>query len=1081
MDPPSVCTVIIQAAEREANVVEVRQTKTANLIKVFNPSKKVLYVARLDRIPRPPARSRAIDSLWEAVMMESLGDHTQNINNNIEYGCQSRKISTRASVLEPELILTGQGSASSSCHVSLSPNIWFRCGSSWVERLAKMEVKDLTWPRTYGLGDKIRVGLRAAVPASNPEFPVPPGLSSSTRGFALAKGLTMFLHVERPATASRHLRPSGCGLVCSITIKRGDVIVYNGCSRIGGILSIKEASGAVRLVGVTSGHALLDEFLTTNLEGSDSDSRPHRRTGRVRSLFHPRERHDATTSPSRSSKAPSTHVTSINAPSMVSSLSRASSTTPPRASIGVEQIPQGDWDPVQNIYSLNWLGGGWETVTAFRPPFPPSRSEMLAPSSDFALLELATDFANTFSMGTGPAKCVDGLLLEGDIHKGDLHVILGPGEVVSGALLSERPSLFLRGRLFPTRKIQLEQPLNLGVSGCWVVQGDRLCDMIALIYEDEPFAYMITAEKLISDIEKTLGDKVEVSLPSHVASDPLAATDSPQHPDIPDAPATTDSFQRPDIDRITNQLTRALISSPMDETKYFLPRDELHEILDLARVQSCLQHLLPKTKDVEQLATYASSNGNKIFAILVLINKPECIVDFYRSRVFNHDLPLERSNENGADFRLVRESDLGDSQHGANIANTGGPFDDWRLSEIRQFDDYQWYMLAPCIESADDGTALHLIPFHRRTILPFTTYDASLGKDGVSGVYRARIHPAHQKLRELTDTDVAVVKFVDGSQIQPYHEPDDTYRVFPGSPPVKALAKFTFKCDCYLIFPWGRGGSLVDLWVANPMLPAITAQIKRWMLEECRGLARGIAMIHENKRSATRSEAPKGPTPIPQAPAVEQQFAELRGLRGDLKPENIFCFGFRRKEALGGRDVTEFDLRILDMEATALKWPNQNWAAVASSPYSAPEFEMGSSTSQAADIWALGCIYLEFITWLLFGYEAVGEFTEARMRGGGDDKFFVLPSGYGGKISAGVKPAVREWVKRLRSSPACTLALQEFLLLVEERVLDTRPGLRYSAYEVANGLVRILRLPISTQAIEDWTDWTPPSTLPTHY
>lgn len=217
-----------------------------------------------------------------------------------------------------------------------------------------------------------------------------------------------------------------------------------------------------------------------------------------------------------------------------------------------------------------------------------------------------------------------------------------------------------------------------------------------------------------------------------------------------DAPAKTVSFQGPDIDQITDQLTRALILSPMEETKYFLPRDELDRILDLARIRPCLQRLLPQTKEVEELATYASSNGNKIFAILVLINKPERIVDFYRRRVFNHDLPLRRSNENGADFRLVRESDLRGSQHGVDITNAGGPFDDWRLSEIRQFDDYQWYMLAPCIESADDGAALRLISFHRRTILPFTNYDASLGGDDFSVIYRARIHPAHHKLRELT-------------------------------------------------------------------------------------------------------------------------------------------------------------------------------------------------------------------------------------------------------------------------------------------------------------------------------------------
>lgn len=34
--------------------------------------------------------------------------------------------------------------------------------------------------------------------------------------------------------------------------------------------------------------------------------------------------------------------------------------------------------------------------------------------------------------------------------------------------------------------------------------------MIALIYEDEPFAYMITAEKLVSDMNKTYANSITI-------------------------------------------------------------------------------------------------------------------------------------------------------------------------------------------------------------------------------------------------------------------------------------------------------------------------------------------------------------------------------------------------------------------------------------------------------------------------------------------------------------------------------------------------------------------------------------------
>lgn len=44
---------------------------------------------------------------------------------------------------------------------------------------------------------------------------------------------------------------------------------------------------------------------------------------------------------------------------------------------------------------------------------------------------------------------------------------------------------------------------DAGASGSWVVRKDRLCGVVVARYEDEPFAYMITAESLLNDINKT--------------------------------------------------------------------------------------------------------------------------------------------------------------------------------------------------------------------------------------------------------------------------------------------------------------------------------------------------------------------------------------------------------------------------------------------------------------------------------------------------------------------------------------------------------------------------------------------------
>lgn len=1064
-------------------MVEVKQKNAVKLIKFFNPSKRkarALYVARLDRISRPPALKRTIDSFWQNVISQDLCRHMQNINNKILAHACNGTVSTRDSILMPELILTGQGSANPTCDLSLSPNIWLRCGSSRVKDWAEKEVGHMCWTREYGLGNKIHVGLRAAVPASDPGFPVPPGLPLDSRGFDLPGDFTLFLHVERPTTASAP-QPSGCGLICFITVKRGDKIVYNGCSRIGGILSIKEASGAVKLVGVTSGHALIDEFLSTNMETLDSQSR--RRSGRIRSLLRLRDRHGATASPSPGSIEPPAPTPPVNAQSKPVTFSGTPSATAPGENFGTERIQQGEWDPVQSIYSLNWLGGGWETVKAFRPPFPVSRPEMLSPSSDFALLELPKDVANTFSLDNGPAKRVESLLPEKDMHEGELHIVLGPGEVVPGILLFERPSIFLRGQLFPTRKIQVERPLNLGVSGCWVIQRGGLCGMIAMIYEDEPYAYMITAEKLISDIEKTLGDKSKVSLPPDMpvrtlppdtAVYTLPTTVSPTVEDDDELARLRALIQEPDPltlivtspkrfvasypityhlvpGQLTAELTRALIQSPMDETKYFLPLGELDKILDFIIVRMCLKHLLPQRGDIQEIATYASGRGNKIFAILLLIEKPEHIIHFYLKKVINHDLPLKRTNENGADFRLVRENDLGDVQRGVDSANTG-LFDEWKSSEIRQFDDCQWYMIAPCIDISHHEANLSYVYFHERTIFPFTRYDPCLGSVHSPNVYKARIHPAHHNLSRSTETDEFIIEVLDRRQV-PLDRGNPAYYLSE-IPPLVAL---DFQGGYYLVLSWADGGNLYDLWATSsvPEAPYSRTQIEDWVLDQCLGLAEGLAAIH-TKKPSRNSKSLAGPK-ITVKPSSEREKAVTKEptryrQHSDLKPENILWF----RSKMPHRSIVETELRILDVKSTALQLPDQ--AAVAEpTPYSAPDFDMEPTTSNASDIWALGCVYLELITWFLLGHEAVGEFSRARMQDGADksthDKtFFTQSCQYEGGLATSLKTAVTNWFQTLRSNPNCTGDLARILKYTEDKMLVVEADRRSSAVAVANFL-----------------------------
>ena len=54
--------------------------------------------------------------------------------------------------------------------------------------------------------------------------------------------------------------------------------------------------------------------------------------------------------------------------------------------------------------------------------------------------------------------------------------------------------------------------------------------------------------------------------------------------------------------------------------------------------------------------------------------------------------------------------------------------------------------------------------------------------------------------------------------------------------------------------------------------------------------------------------------------------------------------------------------------------------------YKAPEIDVRDHVSQAYDIWSMGCVLLEFVTWYLLGWEGVDNFSMRRM---GDSNNFI--------------------------------------------------------------------------------------------
>lgn len=159
---------------------------------------------------------------------------------------------------------------------------------------------------------------------------------------------------------------------------------------------------------------------------------------------------------------------------------------------------------------------------------------------------------------------------------------------------------------------------------------------------------------------------------------------------------------------------------------------------------------------------------------------------------------------------------------------------------------------------------------------------------------------------------------------------------------LRPFAAFERHGSLYKLMPWANGGTLSDFWrrrqdlVDGPGPPA--RMVVLWMLEQMRGLAHAISALHESMvkhRDLT-----------PYAILVVKDDEPL-GL-GTLK---INCVDKPQSQ------ITE------DHSAVA------SISAIEDVDYKAPELSSLSdqSASRSADMWSIGCIFLDFLFWILSG------------------------------------------------------------------------------------------------------------------
>ncbi|KAK4186816.1 hypothetical protein QBC35DRAFT_254828 [Podospora australis] len=469
----------------------------------------------------------------------------------------------------------------------------------------------------------------------------------------------------------------------------------------------------------------------------------------------------------------------------------------------------------------------------------------------------------------------------------------------------------------------------------------------------------------------------------------------------------------------------------------------------------------------------------KIFAILLLIERPAKIWKFMEDNVSDADLPL---------VKFTPPSKQGNTKRW-ELCRRKTPetpltlFKNWRRITMERFEKQQWAVLSPYFSrdtSRGPGSVPHyLLP--DSTIMPFLQVEEK-HRSKFSQVFMVEIHEDHHDFSSdhgLTDSSMnknpsrnifAVKRLLSKDNSDLKKEVDVLRRVNRQGHAhiITLLAIYTYHGKYHLIFPWA-GSDLMTYWKnQDPSSENDPVVVSRWLVKQCQGLASGLATIHRCQTTSTDSllGGPRRSSHLPQPhrppipPNSTSPFPSPHDPRpprllycrhGDIKPQNILWFPptSPNSPSRGTFKITDFGTAELSVQ-DAVPWRTR----LAFTPmYEPPETHLPITDDvtepvlrTSYDIWSLGCVFLEFITWYFGGWQKIEEFADMRFADQADDeahflgvydvaRFFSLRQGNGGRNRAEVKRSVTQFIKELHSADGCTEFIHEFLVIIEEEML----------------------------------------------
>ncbi|KAK2774504.1 protein kinase domain-containing protein [Colletotrichum kahawae] len=505
-----------------------------------------------------------------------------------------------------------------------------------------------------------------------------------------------------------------------------------------------------------------------------------------------------------------------------------------------------------------------------------------------------------------------------------------------------------------------------------------------------------------------------------------------------------------DGDGLWESIDEQLISPPPDDKEY-LPLDQLRRIMVKRRVRKALKKHLNLDRDTRyryacevcdttNYGTAKKTTRHKIFAVLVRIEHLEALPSIIEENI--HDVHLPFTLQKGDQWHLTY----------AGVDKVPVKFRascDWSKPKLSRFIKEQWLFMAPFFDMR--ATKPHFYPLEAQVVLPFvsdaSSTDTAFG--GFGDVFQRQIHAAHHNCTEHTQPFFAIKKLLNKDKAEFEDEQYALKKFNQENHPhlTKLLATYYHHEHYYFVFPWADG-NLREFWQRYET-PKPDHSLIIWLAEQSAGIASGLKLIQHP----------------PQNLELTVQDARDYGRHGDLKPENILWFRDPdAEESLIGSGL----LKIADFGLTRYHRQNSRYQKLQSGggfkcslTYKAPEVDVVDSVSEAYDIWTLGCLLLEFITWYLRGWQAVDDFSASRANESHDpdhdiplDTFFNVASKNGVK-GAGLKRAVTDLIDDLHDDPNCSKFLHDLLTYTLHHLLRSDYKKRAKCVDVVKMLEKM--------------------------